>query len=303
MSAPAADVRARNERGGGDQRSSAPAVPRRLRRLGWHAACAALLAALLSPVVWLVSASFKPAGEILSSLALLPERAILSNYAEVLHGMVGVSVWQFLANSLIVSAGSVVGNVVSCALAAYAFAWLRFRLRGPLFAFMIATILLPIHVVLIPQYTIFQKLHLIDSFWPLILPKLLATDAFFVFLIVQFMRSLPRELGDAARMDGCGAVRTFLYVVLPLSRPALVATAIFTFIWSWNDFLSQLIYLNSPENYTLPLALRLFIDQTSETSYGAMMAMSVLTLLPIALFFFAFQRLLVEGVATTGLNG
>jgi multiple sugar transport system permease protein len=217
--------------------------------------------------------------------------------------MVGVSVWRFLANSLIVSAGSVIGNVVSCALAAYAFAWLRFRLRGPLFAFMIATILLPIHVVLIPQYTIFQKMYLVDSFWPLILPKLLATDAFFVFLIVQFMRGLPRELGDAARMDGCGAIRTFLYVVLPLSRPALVTTAIFTFIWSWNDFLSQLIYLNSPENYTLPLALRLFIDQTSETSYGAMMAMSVLTLLPIALFFFAFQRLLVEGVATTGLNG
>jgi multiple sugar transport system permease protein len=212
-------------------------------------------------------------------------------------------VWQFLANSLIVSVGSVIGNVVSCALAAYAFAWLRFRLRGPLFAFMIATILLPIHVVLIPQYTIFNKLELVDSFWPLILPKLLATDAFFVFLIVQFMRGLPRELGDAARMDGCGAVRTFLYVVLPLSRPALVTTAIFTFIWSWNDFLSQLIYLSSPENYTLPLALRLFIDQTSETSYGAMMAMSVLTLLPIALFFFAFQRLLVEGVATSGLNG
>ena len=278
-------------------------VARRLRRLGWHAACAALLVVLLYPVVWLVSASFKPASEILSSLRLLPERAIFSNYAEVLHGMVGVSVWRFLANSLIVSAGSVVGNVVSCALAAYAFAWLRFRLRGPLFAFMIATILLPIHVVLIPQYTIFQRMDLIDSFWPLVLPKLLATDAFFVFLIVQFMRSLPRELGDAARMDGCGAIRTFLYVVLPLSRPALVTTAIFTFIWSWNDFLSQLIYLNSPKNYTLPLALRLFIDQTSETSYGAMMAMSVLTLLPIALFFFAFQRLLVEGVATTGLNG
>jgi multiple sugar transport system permease protein len=279
------------------------AVPRRLRRFGWHAVCLVLLVVLLYPVVWLTTASFKPASEILSSLRVLPERFILSNYAEVLHGMVGVSVWQFLANSLIVSAGSVIGNVVSCALAAYAFAWLRFRLRGPLFAFMIATILLPIHVVLIPQYTIFQKMDLVDTFWPLILPKLLATDAFFVFLIVQFMRGLPRELGDAARMDGCGAIRTFLYVVLPLSRPALVTTAIFTFIWSWNDFLSQLIYLNSPENYTLPLALRLFIDQTSETSYGAMMAMSVLTLLPIALFFFAFQRLLVEGVATTGLNG
>jgi multiple sugar transport system permease protein len=284
-----------------DRAAVAPA--RRWRRLAWHVACAAILVVLLYPVVWLISASFKPAGEILSSLRLLPERLILANYAEVLRGVVGVSVWRFLGNSLIVSVGSAVGNVVSCALAAYAFAWLRFRLRGPLFAFMIATILLPIHVVLIPQYTIFNEMDLVDTFWPLVLPKLLATDAFFVFLIVQFMRGLPRELGDAARMDGCGAIGTFVHVVLPLSRPALVTTAIFTFIWSWNDFLSQLIYLNSPENYTLPLALRLFIDQTSETSYGAMMAMSVLTLLPIGLFFFAFQRLLVEGVATTGMNG
>jgi multiple sugar transport system permease protein len=217
--------------------------------------------------------------------------------------MAGVSVWRFLGNSLIVSAGAVIGNVVSCALAAYAFAWLRFRLRGPLFAFMIMTIMLPVHVLLIPQYTIFQRMGLVDTFWPLVLPKLLATDAFFIFLMVQFMRGLPRELGDAARIDGCGAVRAFAHVVLPLTKPALVTTAIFTFIWSWNDFLSQLIYLNTPENYTLPLALRLFIDQTSQTSYGAMMAMSVLTLLPIALFFFAFQRLLVEGVATTGTTG
>lgn len=274
-----------------------------MKKVVWHALCLLLLVALLYPIAWLIVASFKPANEIISSLRLLPEKIILGNYAEVFRGMAGVSVWKFLGNSFIVSAGSVVGNVVSCALAAYAFAWMRFRLRGPLFAFMIATIMLPVHVLLIPQFTIFQRLEMIDTFWPLVLPKLLATDAFFIFLIVQFMRGLPRELGDAARIDGAGPIRAFAYVVLPLSKPALVTTAIFTFIWSWNDFLSQLIYLNSPENYTLPLALRLFIDQTSETSYGAMMAMSVLTLLPIALFFFAFQRLLVEGVATTGING
>ncbi len=276
---------------------------RKLRRLVWHAVILALLAALLYPVVWLVSSSFKPASEILSSLSLLPQKVIVGNYSEVFAGASGISVWTFLANSLIVSLGSVIGNVASCALAAYAFAWLRFRLRGALFAFMIGTIMLPIHVVLIPQYTIFQRLGLVDTFWPLILPKLLATDAFFVFLIVQFMRGLPRELGDAARIDGCGPAQTFRHIVLPLTKPALVTTAIFTFIWSWNDFLSQLIYLNTPDNYTLPLGLRLYIDQTSQTSYGAMMAMSVLTLLPIGLFFFAFQRFLVEGVATTGMNG
>jgi multiple sugar transport system permease protein len=283
--------------------ATATAGRRRARRVLWHAVCLAVLVGLLYPVVWLLSASFKPANEILTSFSLLPETVITDNYAEVFRGTAGVSVWRFLGNSMIVSVGAVIGNVVSCALAAYAFAWLRFRLRGPLFAFMIATIMLPLHVVLIPQYTIFQWLGMIDTFWPLILPKILATDAFFIFLIVQFMRGLPRELGDAARIDGCGPVRAFAYVVLPLTKPALVTTAIFTFIWSWNDFLSQLIYLNTPDKYTLPLALRLFIDQTSQTSYGAMMAMSVLTLLPIGLFFFAFQRLLVEGVTTTGMNG
>ena len=273
------------------------------RRLLWHAICLVALVILLYPVAWLLTASVKPANEILSSLSLLPRRVIVGNYSEVFQGMAGVSVWRFLANSLLVSGGAVIGNVVSCSLTAYAFAWLRFRLRGPMFAFMIATIMLPIHVLLIPQYTIFQRMGLVDTVWPLILPKLLATDAFFIFLIVQFMRGLPSELGDAARIDGAGAIRVFVSIVLPLTRPALVATAIFTFIWSWNDFLSQLIYLNTPDNYTLPLALRLFIDQTSQTSYGAMMAMSVITLVPIGLFFFAFQRLLVEGVATTGLNG
>ena len=273
------------------------------RRVLWHLACLLLIAAMLYPMAWLVAASFKPAQEILTSSAILPRRFILDNYTEVFSGAAGVSVWRFLFNSLVVSGGSVLGTVLSCSLAAYAFSWLKFPLRGALFAFMIGTIMLPVHVVLVPQYTIFQQLGLVDTVWPLILPKLLATDAFFVFLLVQFMRGLPTELGDAALIDGCGPVRVFAHIVLPLARPALVTTAIFTFIWSWNDFLSQLIYLNTPDNYTLPLALRLFIDQTSQTSYGAMMAMSVLTLLPIGLLFLAFQRLLVEGVTTTGLNG
>ncbi|TDD66597.1 carbohydrate ABC transporter permease [Jiangella aurantiaca] len=276
---------------------------RRMRRLTWHLVCLALLAVLLYPVLWLLSMSFKPASEIVSSLSLLPETFILSNYTEALEGSAGIGVWRFFANSLIVAGLCVAGNVVSCALAAYAFARLRFPLRGPLFAFMIATLMLPTHVVLIPQYTIFNELNMIDTFWPLVLPKFLATEAFFVFLMVQFMRNLPEELGQAARIDGCGPIRAFLHVFLPLSKPALVTTAIFSFIWTWNDFLSQLIYLNSPENYTLPLALRLFVDQTSESSYGPMFAMSVLTLLPVVLFFLAFQRLLVEGVSTSGLGG
>jgi multiple sugar transport system permease protein len=157
--------------------------------------------------------------------------------------------------------------------------------------------------VLIPQYVIFQKLGMVDTFWPLVLPKFLATDAFFVFLMVQFIRGLPRELDEAATLDGCGPVGTFRHVVLPLLRPALVTTAIFTFIWTWNDFFSQIIYLNDPSRFTLPLALQIFVDQSTQSAYGPMFAMSVLALVPIGLFFLAFQRLLVEGAATSGLKG
>ena len=277
--------------------------PGRLRGLGRHALLVVLLAVLLYPVFWLLTASVKPADEILSSLDPLPSRLVPGNYTSALAGIAGVGVWRFFTNSVIVAGGAVVGNLLSCSLAAYAFARLRFRLRGPLFAFTLLTIMLPYHVVLIPQYTIFQKLGLVDTFAPLILPKLLATDAFFVFLMVQFIRGLPAELDDAAEIDGCGPVRIFRYIILPLLRPALVTTAIFTFIWTWNDFFSQLVYLNDSESYTVPLALRLYIDQTSESAFGPMFALSVLSIVPVVFFFLAFQRYLVQGIATSGLKG
>jgi multiple sugar transport system permease protein len=269
----------------------------------WHVVAVVAVLVMIYPIVWLIFTSFKPANEVLSSLALLPKHATGDNYSQVFHGIAGYSVWQYFANSLIVSVGAVAGNVISCSLAGYAFGRLRFRGRGPMFAFMLATIMLPQHVVLIPQYVIFHKMGLVNTFWPLILPKFLATDAFFVFLMVQFVRTIPRELDEAATIDGCGPIRTFRYVILPLLRPAMITTAIFTFIWTWNDFFTQLIYLNSPSKYTLPLALQLFVDQTSQSAFGPMFAMSVLALIPIGLFFAAFQRFLVDGVATSGLKG
>ena len=280
-----------------------PARPSRLRPLVWHVVVVAVLVVLLYPVAWLVGTSFKPADEVLSNIGILPHSPTGSSYRSVFQGVAGYSLWTYVGNSLIVSVGAVLGNVLTCSLAAYAFARLRFRGRSVLFGFMIATIMLPLHVVLIPQYIIFQKLGLVDTFLPIILPKFLATDAFFVFLMVQFIRGLPRELDEAATIDGCGPVRIFRYVVLPLLRPALITTAIFTFIWTWNDFFTQLIYLNDPSKYTLPLALRIFVDQTSQSAFGPMFAMSVLSLVPIGVFFLAFQRYLVEGVATSGLKG
>jgi multiple sugar transport system permease protein len=187
-------------------------------------------------------------------------------------------------------------------MAAYAFARLEFRGKKLFFAIMLATIMLPIHVVIVPQYILFSELGWINTFWPLIVPKFLATDGFFVFLMVQFIRGLPKDLDEAARIDGCGHVRIFCRIILPLSMPALATTAIFTFIWTWNDFFSQLIFLTSPDMYTVPVALRTFVDSSSQTSWGPLFAMSVIALGPVFGFFLAGQKYLVKGIATTGIK-
>jgi multiple sugar transport system permease protein len=171
------------------------------------------------------------------------------------------------------------------------------------FAVMIATLLLPHHVLLVPQYILFNNFGWINTPLPLIVPKALATEAFFIFLMVQFMRGIPRDLDEAAKIDGCSPYGVFWHIILPLSRPAIVTTAIFSFIWTWNDFLTQLVYLSGVENYTIPIGLRMFQDSGGQNAIGPMFAMSVLSLLPVFLFFVAFQRMLVQGINTSGLKG
>jgi len=193
--------------------------------------------------------------------------------------------------------------VASCSMAAYAFARLDFSLKKLCFAVMFGTIMLPHHVVLIPQYLLFYKLGWVNTYLPLFVPKLLATDAFFIFLMVQFIRGIPSELDKAARVDGCGTVQIFTRILFPLMTPALVTTSIFTFIWTWNDFLSQLIYISNPKLFTVTLALRAFLDTTGQSAYGSLFAMSIVSLVPVLIFFILFQRLLIEGITTSGLKG
>jgi multiple sugar transport system permease protein len=167
---------------------------------------------------------------------------------------------------------------------------------------MLITIMLPIHVVIVPQYVLFSELGWINTFLPLIVPKFLATDAFFVFLMVQFFRGIPKELDEAARLDGAGHMRIFFQVMMPLALPALATTAIFTFIWTWNDFFSQLIFLTNPDKYTVPVALRTFVDSTGASSWGSLFAMSIVSLIPVFLVFLFGQKYLVKGIATTGIK-
>jgi multiple sugar transport system permease protein len=256
---------------------------------------------MLYPLLWMVSSSLKPDALIFRETGLIPNTIDWGNYTggwEALASPFG----RYMINSAIVVAGALVGNLLTCSMAAYAFARLEFRGRKWWFAIMLLTIMLPIHVIIVPQYVMFSQLDLINTFWPLILPKLLATDAFFIFLMVQFFRGIPRELDDAARIDGCGHVRIYAQIMMPLAVPALATTAIFTFIWTWNDFFSQLIFLTRPEMYTVPIALSAFLDSTGESSWGSMFAMSVVSLVPIFLVFLFGQKYLVKGIATTGIK-
>jgi multiple sugar transport system permease protein len=269
----------------------------------WLVVLIALTALVLYPLVWLAVSTLKPNSEFGQNSGLIPNSPSFDNYTKVFEGIAGVPLLQFFWNSLILAVAAVVGTVLSSALAAYAFARIQFKGLGILFAAMIGTLLLPFHVVIIPQYILFNNLGLVDTFWPLILPKFLATEAFFVFLLVQFMRQMPRDMDEAARIDGAGHIRIFWAIILPLVKPALITCAIFAFIWSWNDFLGPLLYLTSPENYPLPIALRLYNDQSSTSDFGATVTASFLALVPVLLFFLVFQRFLVDGVATQGLKG
>lgn len=276
-------------------------VPARVRSVAKHAGLILLALVMLYPVLWMVVSSLRPNNEIFRSPGIVLDSLRVANYSDG-WGALSDPFGTYLLNSAIVVLGCIIGNLVSCSMAAYAFARLDFTGKRLFFAVMLGTIMLPIHVIIVPQYIMFSQLGWVNTFAPLIVPKLLATDAFFVFLMVQFIRGLPRELDEAARIDGAGHPRIFLRVILPLMLPALATTTIFTFIWTWNDFFSQLIYLTDPDMYTVPVALRSFVDSTVATSWGSMFAMSVVSLLPIFLAFLIGQRFLIKGIATTGIK-
>lgn len=259
--------------------------------------------AVLYPLAWMIGSSFKPEATIFTDLGLIPKEFTLENYVIGWQSDGRTTFTTYFKNSLIMSILCVVGNLFSCTLTAYALGRLEFKGKNIFFGLMMMTMMIPQHVIIVPQYVYFYKLGWIDTLSPMIVPKFLATDAFFVYLMMQFIRGLPRELDEAAIVDGCSTYSVFFRIILPLTRPALVTTTIFTFMWSWNDFFTQLIYLRSAPMYTVTLGLRKFIDPTAKSAYGAMFAMSTLSIVPILVLFVIFQKQLVEGIATSGLKG
>jgi len=285
------------------RRRGGPDAPIGRKQFYRHLMLIAMASVMFYPLAWMLGASFRDDSQI-SDPGIWPGQYFtVDGYVEGWEGIAGVPFGRFLFNSFLVSGLCVLGNLIACSITAYAFARIEFRFKGVWFGIMLATLMLPHHVILIPQYILFREFDWLNTYLPFFIPKILATDAFFIFLLVQFFRAIPRDLDEAARLDGCGHVRIFLRIILPLSKPALATTAIFTFIYSWNDFFTPLIYLTDTSLYTVPLALRSFIDATASSAFGSLFAMSIVSLLPVLGIFIAFQKLLVEGIATSGMKG
>ena len=258
---------------------------------------------MLYPLLWMVSASFKTNAEIFTGTNFFPVAPSFDNYLSGFRGVSGYSFWRFFGNSFFIAGIGILGNALSCSLAGFAFAKLEFPGNKLLFTVMMGTLMLPYHVRLIPQYILFNNFGWVNTFLPLTIPKFFATEGFFIFLLVQFMRGISNELLEAPRIDGCNIFQIYLYFMIPLSIPALVTVAIFTFIWTWNDFMSQMIYLMNPARFTISVALRNFVDATGQSTWGALFAMSTLSLIPLFGLFIVFQRYLIEGIAAGSIKG
>lgn len=273
------------------------------REVLYHIFLIVFAVCMLYPLIWMFFSSFKPNAEIFKGLSLLPEKWTFENYISGWAGISGVTYGRFFYNSFTIVFFAIIGNVTSCLLAAFAFGKLKFPLKNFWFAIMMGTLMLPLHVKLIPQYVMYNNLGWVNTFLPLIVPKFLATDGFFIFLMTQFIRALPKEIDEAAIVDGCGPFRLFTQIVIPLSIPAIVTTSIFTFLWTWNDFFSQMIYISNVKMYTVSLGLRQFIDTMGNSSWGGLFAMSILSLVPLFLMFVIFQNYLVEGITAGSIKG
>lgn len=273
-----------------------------IQTIARHAVTIAIVIIMLYPVIWMIDNSFKPNAFVGRTLLPFQGPFTLENYISGLTPRPSLNIGVSFLNSFTIGILAVIGNLFACSLAGYAFGRLEFPGKRVLFAVLIGMLLLPYQVTIVPQYILFNQLGWLNTYLPLIVPKFLATDAFFVYLMVQFVRGLPRDLDEAARIDGCGDFGIFWRIILPLLTPAIATTATFTFIHVWNDFLGPRLYISDMDSYTVSQALVQFIDSTGQSSIGGLFAMATLSVIPLIGFFLATQRWLTEGIATTGFK-
>ncbi|WP_269532892.1 carbohydrate ABC transporter permease [Chitinimonas sp. BJYL2] len=258
---------------------------------------------MLYPLVWLVGATFKTNSEIYTELGFWPSRFDFGAYAKGWKTSTEYTFATYFLNSFLITLPRMLVTVVSCVIVAYAFARFEFWGKKLLFSIMIGTMMLPLIVLRLPQYLMFREFDMLDSYLPLILPSAFATDTFFVFMLVQFLRGIPRDMEEAAQIDGCNALQLLWHIIVPLLKPAIISVLVFQFIWTMNDFMGPLIYLASVEKYPVSLALKMSITATEQVEWANVIAISVVALIPSVAVFFAAQRYFIEGAAGSGVKG
>jgi len=258
---------------------------------------------MIYPLVWLIGASFKTNSEIFANPGFWPENPTADGYVRGWQTSTPYTFGTFFLNTLWIVLPKIIGTAISCTAVAYGFARFDFPFKKLLFATLIATLLLPNVVTRIPQYLLFRDLGWLDTYLPLWVPSAFAGDAFFVFMLVQFLRAIPRDMEEAARVDGANTWQVLVFIVIPLLMPALISVCLFQFMWTMNDFLGPLIYISSVEKFPVSLALKLSIDTTEAFEWNRVLAMSVLTLLPALTVFFLAQKYFIDGISAGGIKG
>jgi len=258
---------------------------------------------MIYPLAWMVVSSFKPEFLIFRDKSLLIREFTVEHYIRGWRGVAGTTFPNYLLNTFKVVIPVVLGTLLSCSMVGYAMARLDFRFKGLVYVLIFLTMMLPMHSTLIPRYIMFRNFGWLNTYLPLTVPSFFAIQGFFCYLFIQFMRGIPKELDKAATIDGCGPIMIYIRIISPLSVPAYLTGALFSFIWTYDDFFSQLVYIARPTSFTVALALRQYIEALELSAFGVLFAMSTLSLIPIFVLFISFQKYLVEGIATTGMKG
>ena len=259
---------------------------------------------MIYPLAWMILSSFKPTDMVLPTAGqLIPQTWTVDNYVRGWKGFMGYSFGTFFLNSFFISLTATFGTLLSSSLVAFALQRLQFRGKKLLFTLVLPTMMLPAQILMIPQFMWYRHMNWVGTYYPMVLPYFFAIQGFFVYLIMNFIGGIPKDLDEAAKIDGCSYYGIYFRIILPLIVPALVTSAIFSFIWRWDDYLSALLYVNRASMRPVSLALQLFNDPSSGSDIGSTLAMSTLSIVPATVLFLIFQKSLVEGIASTGIKG
>ena len=261
---------------------------------------------MIYPLLWMVSATFKSNAEIFTNMGLIPQNPTLDGYSNAMKSYGGnINIIQAIFNTFKIVIPKVIFTVASATIVAYGFGRYNFKGKNIMFSLMISTLFLPQVVLNVPQYTLFTKLGWVNSplYLPLIVPTLFAVDTYFVFMLIQFLRNVPKDLDEAAKIDGCNDWRILTKVIVPMLKPAMVSCALFQFMWSSNDFMGPLLYVKTPANLPATIFVKLSMDADAGFDWNRILALSLISIIPSLIVFFAAQRQFVDGISAGGVKG